>query len=193
MSALVITQKEIFDELRLIDAGRQKIADKRTWLANERAKLQAMEQEWWIAEKELAQRDRELRERLQHLTIEGELAPVSLVFDENTRTIRWNGGSVKLGAKPFKILKVLYFAPNRRAKIRGLVERVWGFSTKHHSTVKSTVSRLNSKLKKEKCPYKIVGAKCLQPIIYKKDPVTNKVKDGIDRPPIKGFKLVIRK
>jgi hypothetical protein len=193
MSALLVSQKEIFDELRLIDAGRQNIADKRTWLANERAKQQAIEQELWIAEKELAETDRELRERLQNLILDGELAPISLVFDENTRTIRWNGGSVKLGAKPFKIIKILYFAPNRRAKIRRLVERVWGISSKHHSTVKSTVSRLNSKLKKEKCPYKIVGAKCLQPIIYKKDPVTDKIKGGMNRPPIKGFKLVMRK
>ena len=193
MSAFSIAQKEIFDELHLIDAGRLKIADKRTWLANERAKQQALEQEWWIEEKKLAERDRELRERLQNLIIDGELAPISLVFDDNTRTIRWDGGSVKLGANPFKILRVLYFAPNRRAKIRGLAERVWGFSTKHHSTVKSTVSRLNAKLKREKCPYKIVSAKCLPPITYKRNPVTNKVKDGIDRPPIKGFKLVVRK
>lgn len=193
MSALLVAQKEIFDELRLIDAGRQKIADKRTWLANERAKQQAMEKEWWIAEKELAERDKELRERLQNLIIDGELAPVSLVFDENTRTILWDGGSVKLGAKPFKILKVLYFAPIRRAKIHQLAERVWGISSKHHSTVKSTVSRLNLELKKAKCPYKIVGAKCLQPIVYKKDPVTHKIKDGMNRPPIKGYKLVIRK
>jgi len=193
VSALLVTQKEIFDELRLIDAGRQSIADKRTWLANERAKQQAMENEWWIAEKELAERDRELREQLQNLIIDGDPTPVSLVFDENTRTIRWDGGGVKLGAKPLKILKVLYFAPNRRAKIHRLAERVWGISSKHHSTVKSTISRLNAKLKKAKCPYKIVGAKCLQPIIYKKDPATNKIKNSTNRPAIKGFKLVLRK
>jgi len=193
MPALSVVQKEIFDELRLIDAGRQKIADNRTWLANERAKQQAMEEEWWMTEKELAERDRELRERLHNLIIDGEITLVSLVFDANTRTIRWDGGSVKLGKNPFKILKVLYFAPNRRTKLLGLTERVWGISSKNHSTVKSTVSRLNSKLKKAKCPFKIVGAKCLQPIIYKKDPVTNKIKNGMNRPPIKGFKLVIRK
>ena len=193
MSALLTTQKEIFDELRLIDAGRQNIADKRTWLANERAKQQAMEQEWRIAEKELAERDRELREQLQNLVVDGEIAPVPLVFDENTRTIRWDGGSVKLGTKPFKIVRVLYFAPNRRAKIRSLVERVWGISSKHRSTVKSTISRLKAKLKEKKCPYKLVGTKCHQPIIYQKDPVTNKIKDSMNRPPITGFKLVLRK
>jgi len=188
-----MTQKEIFEELRLINAGRQEIADKRTWLANERAKQQAMENEWIVTEKELAEKDRELRERLQDLTIEDELTLALLEFNENTHTIRWDGGSTKLGAKPFKILKVLYFAPNRRAKIQRLAKRVWGFSSKHHSTVKSTVSRLNSKLKHEKCPYKIVSAKCLPPIIYKRDLITNKVKGGMDRPPITGFRLVPRK
>jgi len=193
MPALSVVQKEIFDELRLIDAGRQKIAENRTWLANERAKQQAIEEEWSMTEKELAERDRELWERLHKLIIDGEITPVSLVFDANTRTIRWDGGIVKLGKNPFKILKVLYFAPNRRTRLLGLVERVWGIASKHHSTVKSTVSRLNSKLKKAKCPFKVVGAKCHQPIIYKKDPVTNKIKDSMNQPPIKGFKLVVRK
>jgi DNA-binding response OmpR family regulator len=141
----------------------------------------------------LAEKDRELRERLQTSIIDGELAPVPLVFNKNTRIVHWDGGSVKLGTKPFKILKVLYFVPKRRTKISSLSKRVWGISSKHHSTVKSTVSRLNTKLKKAQCPYRISSAKCLQPVIYNRDPVSNKVKDSTEQPIITGFKLVIRK
>ena len=193
MIALTLEQKEIFDELRLIDAGRQKIADRRVWFADERVKLQTEEKELLIMEKGLAVRDRELRGQLQNLIINGEPAPVSLVFGKDRRTIRWDGGSVKLGAKPFKIVRVLYHAPNRRAKFQCLTERVWGISCKHHSTVKSTISRLNAELKKANCPYKIDSAKCLQPVIYNKDPKTDKIKDGTRQPDIAGFKLVVRK
>jgi len=193
MTAFSLEQTEIFDELRLIDAGRQKIADKRAWLTDEKAKLQRIENELLITETDLAKRDRELREQLQTLIYKGESAPMSLVFDKDLRTLRWEGGSVKLGAKPFKIVRVLYHAPNRRAKIQSLAERVWGLPCKHHSTIKSTISRLNATLKKANCPYKVGSARCLQPMIYSKDPKTNKIKDGTRQPDIKGFKLVIRK
>jgi hypothetical protein len=191
-TTLSLEQKEIFDELRLIDAGRQRIADKRVWLVDEKAKLQTVENELLIMEKDLAARDRELQGQLQKLIINGELAPISLVFDKDVRTLRWDGGSVKLGTKPFKIVRVLYHAPHRRAKLMSLAERVWGISSKPHSTVKSTISRLNAELKKAKCPYKVGSIKCLQPVIYQRDP-ENKVKDGMKQPDITGFKLVIRR
>jgi DNA-binding response OmpR family regulator len=109
----------------------------------------------WVAEKELAEKDRELRERLQNLVIDGELPPVSLVFDENTLTTRWDGGSVKLSEIPFKFFKALHDASDRQLSWNDIEAKVWGESK--DGAIHTTASRLRTALKKHKCPLRLVS------------------------------------
>jgi len=111
-----------------------------------------------IENRKLAEQERALKVQLQCLIIEGKTPSVPLVFDDCYRTVFWNGGFLKLGKKPFQVLKLLYFATSRRMTITDLEAAVWKEIT--HGTIKSTVSRLGKRLTDVKCPYYIEPVMC---------------------------------
>ncbi|MDR3109362.1 MAG: hypothetical protein LBU65_06710 [Planctomycetaceae bacterium] len=107
---------------------------------------------------------------------------VSLSFDDNVRTIRWNCGSVRLSPKPYLFIKILWNAPQHRAKIETIEQKVWKRKKgdKKEVTIKtkigikkvtikskfvpkgtlfSLVCRLQKALKNSRFPYKILSLK----------------------------------
>jgi DNA repair exonuclease SbcCD ATPase subunit len=187
------TQQEITEAKAEQRAEQQRIDDKKANLRTEEQRMADEKEKISTEEAEWLQQEIKLRALLHELNENGATTPVPLEFDTASRTIRWVGGSVKLGKKPYKFVKALYHAKKRRAVSHWLIQKVWGNELKHKSTVKSTVTRLNKRLEETNCPYKVNSATCFLPVIYMQDPATDRIIDSNDRPPVKGFRLAIRK
>ena len=132
----------------------------------------------------------ELRERLEakerKQTRSGE---VPLVFDPDGRTIRWDGGSVRLGKKPFKFVQALYFAKKRRMRIAQIAKAVWGNELIANNTINMTFYRLVDKLKKANFPYKISSRADKKQTVEYKDKRTGEPRQITVQPEIIGFSI----
>jgi len=190
MTACLPTQPEIFNQFRLKTERREKIALE---IAKRRKEMLRIAGE--IAE--LSAEDAEIQvtvaELLDQLDANGAIKPVLLDFDSDGKTIRWKGKSVQLGWNPRNIVKVLYFATNRRATITGLGKAIWGDQLCNHKTIKATISKLNRALKKTSFPYKIKSVKSKKQVVSVEDFLSKKVRSVTIRCPIVGYKLVARK
>jgi len=150
MSTASLAQSELVDRLRCFAARRERIATNRARRLEEEAKDQTDEAAMAIEETEVFA-------RLAELNTSGTVAPVPLTFDDGKRTIGWVGGEVKLGKKPYRFVKALYFANGQRLLATTLENRVWGkMGNPAFGAVKTMVSRLEKVLRENGCPYKIV-------------------------------------
>jgi len=179
MTSVALAQSEIFDRLRVNHAERQRIADAQTQLAIENAALLAEETE--------------LLARLQELN-EGSMATtVPLAFDDTRRMLRWAGGEVRLGKKPYRFVKVLYFAKEWRLHLTTLEKRVWGKrSTPKSGTVKVMVCRLEKTLRMVKFPYRIVHVNYKGHVLRTQNRITGQIYTA-RQVEVAGYKLVKRK
>jgi len=116
-----------------------------------------------------------------------------LEFDADGRTIRWIGGEVVLGKKPYKFVKSLYDADNHRLRIEKITRTVWGGRYTAHATIKMTVSNLCRQLSAAKFPYEIESVKNKMRVENVKNPVSGEIKKIIIQPEIKGFRLGVKK
>jgi len=132
-------------------------------------------------------------ELLDQLDVNGALKPVLLDFDPDGKTIRWKNKSVQLGWKPRHIVKVLYYATNRRATITGLGKMIWGDQLCSQKTITATISKLNTALEEANFPYKIKSVRSKKQTIPVEDFLSKKVRSVVIRCPIVGYKLVARK
>ena len=157
MSTASLAQSEILDRLRLsharllrVDAAHTELDKQEQRIAEQRAELK-IEHAAALAEIE------ELLALSQEWNTNGTIAPVPLTFDDGKRTIGWVGGEVKLGKKPYRFVKALYFAKKQRLRTTTLENRVWGkMGNPAFGAVKTMVSRLEKVLRENGCPYKIV-------------------------------------
>jgi hypothetical protein len=155
MSALAPAQKECFEELRHFDAEEKRIDREIEQIEDEIEKLRTKMKALSIKKKDIAEERKGSLERLQKMTIDGGLSPVSLYFEEKTKVIHWDGGSVKLSKIPFNFFKALHDAPNRQLSWNDIEEKVWGESK--DGAIHTTASRLRKALKKHKCPSQLVS------------------------------------
>ena len=126
----------------------------------------------------LATRNHELLERKKIL----------LEFNKDKWTVRWHNGFLKLSKKRFQILTVLYFADNRQMTITDLETAIWDEAS--HSTIRSTVSRLDAILNDSGIPFYIESLMSeggFLEISDRKGRRTVKI-----RPTLSGFQLVSR-
>jgi DNA-binding response OmpR family regulator len=113
MPALSMAQSDVFDRLRIFNAERERIALERAAL-EERSKA--------LAEREAAINAEE--SELLKQAMSGECADIPLVFDADGKTIRWAGGSVRLGNIPFRLLKELFHSKKQCLSVTRITKRV---------------------------------------------------------------------
>ena len=118
---------------------------------------------------------------------------VPLVFDPDGRTIRWDGGSVRLGKKPYKFVQALYLAKKKRMRIAGIAKAVWGNVLTAPHTINVTFYNLVDELKKENFPYKILNVKKKRKVVEVKNPITGDTRQIAVQPEIIGFMFRIKK
>jgi DNA-binding response OmpR family regulator len=151
MTTLSLTKQEFCDRQRLRNAERERIATERTeWIFR-----------WDAAEKALVQEEAaDLQGLMQELTGDGAMSPVPLVFDDDRRTIRWAGGKVRLGWKPYKFVKTLYEAEGQQMDMTDIETEIWGETS--DINLHNVASRLRKKLEKEApyFPYTVVSVTC---------------------------------
>ena len=114
---------------------------------------------------------------------------VPLVFDPDGRTIRWDGGSVRLGKKPYKFVQALYLAKKKRMRIAGIAKAVWGNELEPHSTIRVAFCRLKPKLEIANFPYKILSRTDKKKTVEYKDKRTGEHREIVVQPAITGFSI----
>ncbi|MDR3109873.1 MAG: hypothetical protein LBU65_09345 [Planctomycetaceae bacterium] len=85
---------------------------------------------------------------------------ISLNFDDQKRTIDWNGGSICLTPKQYILVRLLWNSENHRASIAKIERQVWLAGTKKKTfvdihTIEMCISRTKTALKSANFPYKI--------------------------------------
>ena len=148
MTTATILESEILDRLRVNLAERKRLADEEAGLWDLLAKVQS-----------------------------GAGAPVPLAFDDDKRTIRWDGGSVCLGKKPYRFVKALYFAKKRRLKRAQVDYIVWKKQIVGGRTVYETFRQLRNTLREAQFPYEIVRRMQSGQIKTVENPITKKTKE----------------
>ena len=114
-----------------------------------------------------------------------------LTFDSNGKTIRWNGGSVRLGKKPYTFVKALY--EKRRMRINGIAKAVWGESLTPSETIRVTVCNLRKKLAMANFPYEVMTVESKKQEAKVRNPNTGKIRNLTVQPEISGFKFSVKK
>jgi DNA-binding response OmpR family regulator len=168
------------EEQSILDAQTKLRAEERK-NADERAMLSTEEDTW-------LEKETKLRTWLRELNENGAVTPVPLIFEPDGKTIRWEGGEVKLGTKPCQFVKALYFAEEQQMTITDVEEKVWGESL--DSTIQSTASQLRHTLAEKKCPYTVVNLINKQ-WTESEQPAINAPPSAPIRSAIAGFKLVM--
>jgi DNA-binding response OmpR family regulator len=104
---------------------------------------------------------------LENSLIQQQLLPhereqTALAFDDDTRTISWASGTVKLAALRYRFVKTLWEQPAHQAELIVLESEVWdetGEITVPTSTMRSMVNRTNSEIQQQRFPYQICSVK----------------------------------
>ena len=165
MTTISLAQSEIVDRLRVNAARWDGIVAARARRLEEEAKAQVEEMELQIEKATLIA-------QLQELNESNIVTPVPLVFEPDGKTIRWAGGSVRLGCKPYKFVKVLYFAKKQRLKRDRIDKKVWKKEMVADRTVHVTFYELRKNLAEAKCPYEIARIKFKENITTVAHPIT---------------------
>ena len=172
-TTVVQTRSELFAELHSTDADMERIA----------MEFKAQ----YIA---LSAKKADLLTRLQALPESGIGEPVLLAFDDAKRTIHWATGEIKLGLKPYRFVKALYFAKKRRLHTMTLEKRVWGkMGNPKSPAVKTMVSRLEKQLREAGFPCKIVHLNHKGHVLHTKNRITGEIYDS-RQAEVSGYKLV---
>jgi len=114
-----------------------------------------------------------------------------LTFDHDGRTIRWDGGFVRLGKKPCKFVQSLY--EKRQMLINSIAETVWGDATTNSNTISVTVCNLRKELANAGFPYEIITVECEKKEVEVIHPITKKPRKLTVQPEIKGFRISVKK
>ena len=114
-----------------------------------------------------------------------------LSFEPDGRTIRWDGGSVRLGKKPCKFVQSLYV--KHRMLITSIAKMVWGDAATSSNTISVTVCNLRKELANADFPYEIVTVECEKKEVEVIHPMTRKPRKLTVQPEIKGFRISIKK
>ena len=114
-----------------------------------------------------------------------------LSFEPDGRTIRWDGGSVRLGKKPYKFVQSLYM--KRQMRINSIAEMVWGDAATNSNTISVTVCNLRKELANAGFPYEIVTVECEKKEVEVIHPITRKPRKLTVQPEIKGFRISVKK
>jgi len=114
-----------------------------------------------------------------------------LTFDPDGKTIRWNGGSVRLGEKPCKFVRTLF--EKRRVLFTSMATVVWGNSLIPSETIRVTVCNLRKALVKANFPYEIITIETKKIETKARDVNTGKVRNITVQPKISGFKFSVKK
>jgi len=110
------------------------------------------------AEEEVLNEENKIDMRqLQELTTKGEIAPVQLLFDDGKRTIRWEGGAVKLSKNRYQFVKVLYQSDGKQMVATKLEEQIW--DEVGDKTLMQTFYDVRDILNEHKFPYMIDNIK----------------------------------
>jgi DNA-binding response OmpR family regulator len=145
-----------------------------------------------LAEGELRTKRVMLHAELQEILETGKhLKRKLLSFEPDGRTIRWNGGSVRLGEKPCKFVKTLY--EKRRMHINRIAKVVWGGSLTPSGTIRTTVCNLRKELANAGFPYEIITVTNKKIEGKAKNPHTNNIKKITLQQEIKGFRISVKK
>ena len=215
MSALPLVQSEIFNRVRYKSERREEIARAivvhQAESAAKQAEIQTMTTQIQKLFEEIAERQTSVRkiadeianlsmedtklqidtmESLDQLDENGALKPVIIDFPD-AKTICWNGKHIRLGEKPYQIVKVLYLA-KRPVAVNRLGKMVWGDEALSQTTIAPTVSKLKTALKEANFPYKIKSVKRKQRNVPTRDLLTGKVHVKKFRSTVVGYKLVPR-
>ena len=114
-----------------------------------------------------------------------------LTFDPDGKTIRWNGGSVRLGGKPCKFVKTLY--EKRKVRFTSMATVVWGESLTPPETIRVTVCNIRKALAKANFPYEVITVESKKHEVEVRNPHTGKVRKIMVQPEISGFRFIVKK
>jgi DNA-binding response OmpR family regulator len=88
---------------------------------------------------------------------------IILTFDDKNYTISWLGKTQRFSPQRYRLLNVLWNAPNRQMNYDEFECAIWQHNTgcffKKSNTVKSAIDRTNRFLRKNSCPYQICRCK----------------------------------
>jgi DNA-binding winged helix-turn-helix (wHTH) protein len=118
---------------------------------------------------------------------------VLLTFESDGKTIRWEGGTVRLTKKPCKFVKALYNAKKQRMRINGIAAKVWGDPFTARNTIYVTLCNLRNELKQAKFPYEILSKKRKGDSYEEQNPITKKSRKIVFQTQVEGFMLQIKK
>ena len=191
MTTLTLAQSEIFDRLRVNLAELDGIAADR---AKRLETFMEAEGQAQAREAMLRKQNDDLQIKLRELTVNSEIPPVSLAFYDTERLVRWAGGEIRLGKKPYRFVQALYRTSKKRMTVDNLIVKVWGNvgMTLSSKTIRSTVSQLKTTLQNAKFPYQIIKAQCKRQRIERTNPKTGRIDHITVRAQTTGYILRVK-
>jgi hypothetical protein len=114
-----------------------------------------------------------------------------LMFDDDEKTLHWDGGRIVLQPLRYRIVYALYRMKKKRLSIESVIQKAWGdIGFPSTSAIRVAISELKKALRIAKCPYQLKTYYRPKMTLEIQDPNTGKLKTKQIKKMLAGLELI---